>query len=297
MKTDCKVIKTNNMINKEIPSYLLGKNQVIGTMIFSIMFAIIFLNLYIPFSETAWFGLGRSATFFYTIAFISISVLLLVSSRVGLYYLNKHLHVSYLGYVVWCIGEILLICLIYTFMSTVVDIHGSMTQGEVFRKALTYCTIALGIPYFIAALYLANQNKNKIIKLMNYENVVTDEAPRTESELKKITLFDNNGMIKMSVSLDNLYFIQSDDNYVKIWYADNKGELQRYMLRCRLKTIEESFKGSGLIRCNRQHIVNMNKVGNLRKESGGYVLELDNPEIQPIAVTKVYVDAVLTYFA
>ena len=101
----------------------------------------------------------------------------------------------------------------------------------------------------------------------------------------------------MSVSLENLYYIQSDDNYIKVWYTDNQGELQRYLLRCRLKTVEESFKGSGLIRCNRQYIVNMSKVCNMRREGNTYILELNNQAIPPISVTKSYTSEVSKYFA
>ena len=95
---------------------------------------------------------------------------------------------------------------------------------------------------------------------------------------------------------DNLYYIESDDNYIKVWYTDNKGDLKQYMLRCRLKTVEESFKGSSLVRCHRKYIVNLSKVSMLRKESDGYVLDLANEEIQPISITKTYTDAVLSHF-
>ena len=130
---------------------------------------------------------------------------------------------------------------------------------------------------------------------MNYENVVTDE-PARPGALHKVTLFDNNGSLKMSVNPDSLYYIESDDNYIKVWYTDNKGTLQPYILRCRLKTVEASFKGSGLIRCNRKYIVNLNKVVTLRKENDGYILVLDNVSIPPIPVTKTYTDAVLSHF-
>ena len=68
------------------------------------------------------------------------------------------------------------------------------------------------------------------------------------------------------------------------------------MLRCRLKTVEESFRETGLVRCNRKYIVNICKVVTLRKESDGYVLDLDNEVIPPLPVTKTYTDAVLAYF-
>ena len=40
----------------------------------------------------------------------------------------------------------------------------------------------------------------------------------------------------------------------------------------------------------------MEKVGTLRKEADGYVLELNNDSIEPIPVTKTYTDAILSFF-
>ena len=139
-------------------------------------------------------------------------------------------------------------------------------------------------------------DKDNIIKLMTYDNVVTDESPKPNASTQKITLFDNSGTLKMSLSPENLYYIESDDNYIKVWYTDSKGELKQYMLRCRLKTVEEGFKGSGLVRCNRKYIVNIHKVATLRKESEGYFLDLENEAIPPLPVTKTYTDTVLSYF-
>ena len=170
------------------------------------------------------------------------------------------------------------------------------TIWELFSGALLYGTIALGIPYLISGMYFAIIDKNNIIRLMSYENVVTDEPAKPESQMNKITLFDNSGALKLSLSPENLYYIESDDNYIKVWYTDSKGEMKQYMLRCRLKTVEESFKGSGLVRCNRKYIVKIKKVAMLRKESEGYVLDLGNEAIPPLPVTKTYTDTVLSHF-
>ena len=75
---------------KKIPAYLLGKYQLIGTVTFSVLFAIVFLNLYIPFSDTAWFGLGDSEAFENTLAFISSSVTMLILSRILMYKTQKY---------------------------------------------------------------------------------------------------------------------------------------------------------------------------------------------------------------
>ena len=70
-----------------------------------------------------------------------------------------------------------------------------------------------------------------------------------------------------------------------------------YMLRCRLKTVEDSFRDSALMRCHRKYIVNSDKVKVLRKESEGYFLDLDNMDIPPIMVTKTYMENVLSRFS
>ena len=284
------------IINNKIPKYLLGKYQLIGTVTFSVLFAIVYLNLSIPFSDTAWFSLGNSALFLMTLAYISIAIITLVFSRMLMYRSRKAIEHTYLSYVLWCIIEVMAICGLYTWLTVGVTGAAPEEHLEIFQRAAKYGCIALGIPYVISGMYFAIIDKNNTIRLMNYDNVVTDEPAKSEAPLQKITLFDNSGALKLSLNLDNLYYIESDDNYIKVWYTDSKGELKQYMLRCRLKTVEEGFKGSGLVRCNRKYIVNIHKVATLRKESEGYVLDLENEAIPPLPVTKTYVDPVLAYF-
>ena len=289
-------------MNRKLPGYLLGKYQLIGTVTFSVLFALIFLNIYIPFSETAWFGLGGSMMFVQTLVFVSSSIALLIISRMLMYQTRKLFELTYIEYVVWCFLEVASIAGVYTWITTDVianEVLEAMMGGEgwtIYRRSFMYVLIALGMPYILSGMYFAIIDKNNTIRLMNYEHVVTDETSRTGKGMQKITLFDNSGALKMSISPENLYYIESDDNYIKVWYTDSKGQMQNYMLRCRLKTVEESFKGSGLIRCNRKYIVNLSKVSMLRKENEGYVLDLCNESIPNLPVTKTYIDSVLAYF-
>lgn len=286
------------LLFNKLPSYLLGKYQLIGTVTFAVLFAIVFLNIYIPFSDTAWFvlGGGDAHTFFFTLTFVITSIMTLIVSRMLMYRLKSTITMTYLSYISWCVIEIMAVGGIYTWI-TVLNIPGYHTQPvEIFGRGVLYGAISLGIPYLIAGMYFAIIDKNNTIRLMNFENVVTDEAPRENASKQKITLFDNSGSLKLSLSPENLYYIESDDNYIKVWYTDSKAELKQYMLRCRLKTVEESFKGSGLVRCNRKYIVNIKKVSMLRKESDGYVLDLANETIPPLPITKTYTDTILSYF-
>lgn len=289
-------------MNRKLPGYLLGKYQLIGTVTFSVLFALVFLNIYIPFSETAWFGLGDSMMFVQTLVFATSSIALLIISRMLMYHMRKLFELTYIEYIGWCFLEIAVIAGVYTWITTNAiesGIISSILGGEgwaIYKRSFMYVLIALGMPYILSGMYFAIIDKNNTIRLMNYEHVVTDEPQKPATELQKITLFDNSGALKMSISPDNLYYIESDDNYIKVWYTDSKGALQNYMLRCRLKTVEDSFKGSGLIRCNRKYIVNLSKVTMLRKENEGYYLDLCNETIPPLPVTKTYTDSVLAYF-
>lgn len=282
-------------MNKKLPEYLLGKYHLIGTVTFSVLFALVYLNISIPFSDTAWFGLGDSVMFMFTLIFVVIAIMTLIISRMFMYQSKKYFAFTYLSYSVWCIIEILVISCLYTWI-TVGVITTEYTMWDTLGKSVTNGFVALGIPYILSGMYFAIIDKNNTIRLMNYENVVTDEPKKTDTSMKKITLFDNSGTLKLSVSPENLYYIESDDNYIKVWYIDSKKQLQNYMLRCRLKTVEDSFKDSGLIRCNRKYIVNLSKVSMLRKENDGYILDLCNESIPPLPVTKTYTDLVLGYF-
>ncbi|MCQ2146526.1 MAG: LytTR family transcriptional regulator [Bacteroidales bacterium] len=285
-------------MGKKLPRFLLGKYQIIGTVTFTAFFSLVFLLISVPFSHNFWFNLGASQAFGFTAAFFSISLLVIIFSRKIMYDTRNLFVMTYLQFIAWSLMECLGICLLYTFFSVQGDRMGIISVGglapsRIFGSSLVYIFASLVVPYVIAAMYFALVDKNNTIRMLNYSNVVSDEEidPKDQS---KFTLFDNNGSMKFSVSSNNLYYIESDDNYIKAWYLDSKGELKTYMVRCRLKTVEESFLGTSLVRCHRKYVVNMDKVNVLRKETDGYILELDNDAIEPIPVTKTYVEQVLS---
>ena len=284
-------------MNKKLPKYLLGKYQLLGTVTFSVLFALIFLNLYIPFSDTAWFGLGRSVNFLFTAGFMFLSMLILVVSRVLMYKTQDMFDMTYLQYVLWCLGEVFLICVLYTFVTVDIVKPEAPDYFHILLKALLYGMIALVIPYIISGMFIAIVEKNRTIRLMRYQSRISDQDSVSSPQGGQITFFDNSGALKFSVSSLDLYYIESDDNYINVWYSDKKGDLKMYMLRCSLKAVEDSFKGSTLLRCHRKYIVNLAKAKVLRKEKDGYFIDLDCSTIDPIPVSKTYSDNILGYFS
>ena len=271
---------------KYIPPYLRERYQLLGTVTFAALFSVIFLLVSIPFSNNAWFRLGNSTFFGFTAV-----------SKVVMYKTRNVMPMTYWGYAAWCLAELLLISFLYTVFTVTIAQPEDQNGIAIFLHALVYAFVCLGVPYIIAAMFFTIIDQNRTIRLMNMQDVVTDEAPAPEaSPVQKFTLFDNNGVLKLSVSSANLYYVESDDNYIKVWYSDQQGALQTYMLRCRLKTVEESFAGSDLVRCHRKFIVNMQKVKVLQKVGSVYEMTLDNDAIVPIPVTKTYIGNVLKHF-
>lgn len=282
-------------MSKKIPSYLVEKNQLIGSVVFTVLFAIVFLNIYSPLSTTTWFGLGKSIYFFFTVGFISLATMILVLSRVIMYKTKDIIKLSYLQYILWIIVEIILIAIFYTYV-TWEYIYGS--KGElidIFPKALLYTSVILIVPYIIYILYCSINDKNKTLRLLSYSNVVSDGEEMSQNA-KLIHLTDNNGNLRLSVKLENLYYIESQDNYIKVYYQ-NKGAICNYMLRCKLKTIEDSFAESTLIRCHRSYIVNSSKIKVLRKEKEGTFIDLDCDGIDSIPVSKGYSERIQHFFS
>ncbi len=284
----------------QVPRYLLGKHQLITTVTFAAFFSLMFLLLSIPFSHNAWFALGRSEAFLFTVIFYLLSLALVIASKMVLYTLRGARNFTVLQYVLWNFGEILVIALIYSFFTLEGGKYGLISLEQtgfwrIFLGALGYATMSLGVPYVIATQYFQIEEKNNTIRLMSYDEVVSD-VPIPRSEEQRITLFDSSGVLKFSISPDNLYFIESDDNYIQVWYADSTSEMRKYMLRCRLKTVEESFSESDLVRCHRKYIVNIRKVRVLSSSKDGYSIELESDATPVIPVSKTYEQAVLARF-
>ena len=160
---------------------------------------------------------------------------------------------------------------------------------------LAIACAALLIACIELAMLYRLQKGVEIMRLTNMGDVVSDQPASVAGE-EIITLSDNEGTMKLSVRQHSIFFIESDDNYIKVWYEDHTGAVKQYMLRCRLKTVEASFAGSELIRCHCKYIINISKVQVLSKKKEGYAIELEGDVFPEIPVSKTYESAVLSRF-
>ena len=287
-------------LSGKVPGYLLGKYQMTAIVVFTLLFATGFILIATPLSQNSWRAVDSATVMSYASAFCILSLLILVISRFILYKASKRNAPTYFRYILWCVMEAVIISVLYAAVTYYAQKEGVVDLGDrsllsLFGITLAKAVFALAPPHVMAALYFSLQEKDNVIRLMNYGNVVSDETYTAQSS-QKITLFDNNGVMKLSITASNLYFIESDDNYIKVWYRDNDGMLKQYMLRCKLKTVEDSFADSDLVRCHRKYIVNMAHVEMLYRLKDSYELRLDIDGLDPIPVTKTYESGVLARF-
>lgn len=265
-------------------------------VVISVLFALVFLTAYTPFSDTSWFQLGTNSRFIGTVAFVGVGTFFLACSRLLMSYsVRKLRHFAMWAYLLWLFLEIVVIAAFHTYLSYFVVGTTTYSLGYIFGKSLLITFIALAVPYTIVDLMILLNDSRRKLTLTKSDTVESDDEVLPE-HTEIINLMDNNGNLKLSVKLDNLYYIKAEDNYINVFYQRN-GTIASYMLRCKMKTIEDNCVDvSSLMRCHRSYIVNIKKVSVLHNEADGFVLDFERQGLDSIPVSKTYSKRVLEAF-
>ena len=278
---------------KKLPGFFTEKTNTVKFLLFVTFFALTFIIIYKPFGSNKWLTLiGREAYMLYMSILVLIGFIILTTSRIVMSFVNKHNPFTYLIYISWIIAEIIIIAISCTLVAWSIK-EEPTTFFEILPRTFFYTISILIIPYTLSWLYFSMKENEKVIKRF------TQEEPKEVAESSKdlINFTDEKGNLRLSVKIEHLYYIESANNYVYIYYENNKKEITKSTLRSSLKIIEESYPESGLIRCHRSYIINFKKVKILRKEKDGLFLELDSDEIADIPVSKTYVDEMIKLFS
>ena len=265
------------------PKYLLQKKFLWGSVAFVVVFSILFLHLYQPFSETVWISLDPDKTLTPTVLFyLSGIAVLLVSKALLQLYQIRHT-VSAGRYLLWLSGELICIAVIYLLFTIFLVEPDVPFTLELLLRAFYCVAMILAIPYAIFALLAANLSKSEEINILK----LNQESEKPEPEANLIHFYDYNGILRISVSSDNIYYIASQDNYVEIRY-ELGGKLLTYLMRCRTTRLEKQLEGTPLIRCHRSYIVNIENVALFKREGARAFLVLSHPDAKKIPVSKSY---------
>jgi len=118
-------------------------------------------------------------------------------------------------------------------------------------------------------------------------------APPPPPANKPTDIADNNDTVtltgdyqkeKVSVSVHQLYFISSANNYVKVFIGQNE-KVSYSIIRMTMKKAEESLESySCFFRCHRAYIINLDKVTHVEGNAQGYRVQITGvQELIPVS--------------
>ncbi|MFZ2339853.1 MAG: LytTR family DNA-binding domain-containing protein [Bacteroidales bacterium] len=273
---------------KPIAPYLFEKRNIINLILFTALFALVFINIYSPFGADKWFNLTRFHFFTYSSLVILAGVLVVAISRIIMYQVCKRRIINLGQFLMWIAAEVLAMALFYSLFE---KFGLNDTRDFVFlvKMSARNTALVLLLPYSVAWLYLSWRDKKEQIRILA-EGVSTDPTPGM------IPFYDDKSVLKLSVKKESLLYLEATENYITVCYL-NKGKVSKYLLRATMKRMEEDFAGTGIIRCHRSYMVNFEKVKVIRRDKDNLKLELDHPDVTDIPLSKTYLQNVMQTFA
>lgn len=289
---------------KEIPMFMTSRKYLAVSVLFVIAFSVFFMVIYTPFSVSSWFSIKDMGSFGISVVFTVAAIAILAVSKTAIYLLRNRIRFTAARYIAWLMCENIVISLGYTILTfQLLPGITSSSIPAIAVRVLFFVTMITAIPYSLVTLYVAYRTKGEELE------AALDERDRLRGELRAgraasetataaapqlpqmINLYDNNGTMRLTITVDSLYYLESQDNYVKVHYKHND-KFSVYMLRSRTSSIEESLAGTGMIRCHRSYIINVRKIAFIGEEHKSYYVTLNDEQIKRIPVSKRYYDNV-----
>ncbi len=180
-----------------------------------------------------------------------------------------------------------------TLPSTLTEVQRDI--WDAFESSLQFTSLILFIPYIVSITAFTLQDRNRRLREIedDYDKAMQERLATTRG---LISFYDERGELQLSVTKDNLLYIESADNYIYIWYM--KGNLpKKLMLRNTLKRTAELLVDTNVMRCHRGYMVNMEQVKVLRREKENFYLELGIEGVKDIPVSKTYGETVLKWLS
>lgn len=294
------------MRTDEIPKFLVSTRYIVVTIASIVLFSAIFLIGYRPFSLSMWFNPNNMVSMLFTLLFYVGAIVILILSRMTMYRIQDRYVITSGQYTWWLVAEAVVITILYTFVTHryfAVPGHSLMDVG---LRALFCIATILAIPNSLVSFYASYRSKceeleaaqyelkrlgeeyNRLVNESEVERRVSERIPKSMQPQSPhmVNFYDNGGTLRLTIDIKALYFLESEDNYIKVHYKHNDKMLS-YLLRCKTSSVEKSLEGSPMVRCHRSYIVNTSKIRFMGEEHRMHFLTLDDESIKRIPVSKI----------
>ena len=276
---------------KPIPSFIYSRANQIFMILFVPFFALVFINIYRPldlYNTENNFLINRgispemSSQLIALMLVASGMAIATISRLIMRVYVKRHT-MTYIGYIVWILGEIGTMATVYTLAALVIG--SDRSTPELFRNSFVKTSLIVVIPYVVCYIYFIWQERVKELK------TIRKRLEEDENILQKayIQIFDEKGKMQLSVRREHLLVIESADNYVCVWYMNGEA-IRKVMVRTTLKQVAEQLQESNILRCHRSYIINLDCVRVLRREKEGIFVEFGIEGLPDIPISKTYAE-------
>ena len=241
-----------------------------------------FTMIYNPFQLETTLDYPYASFHFNVLMCACIMIVTYLISRMTLYTIRKSIHLTWNWYILVGILEIIFMSFFIALYIWLISTHAhtSTYLGLVF-VTFAILTSIIAIPFTIIALALTLKYK---------EN---QEYLEEEIDSKRIRFYDEKHNLKLVVQNNAIHFIEADENYVNIHYAEGE-KMRVFSLRSSMKAIEEVCNENKIVRCHRSYFVNPKHIKVLRKEKEGVTYaEMDNSTNERIPVSKKYYNQII----
>jgi hypothetical protein len=285
-------------LNKSIPQYLLEKGNVVKMILFTAVFALVFINVYSPFDSRQWIkDISEFRYFVLSCILVLSGVAIVAVSRVIMYkiYSDGKRELSLFSYLVWTACELCAMSAGFVVME-VFFFHDSRDIMELMRISLKNTALVLLLPYSVSWLYFSWCDKTKRLQGMTSDGASSSEQEAELNKQRQMVVFtDSKGDVKLSIKLCDLLYLKGTDNYVTIFYKIGSS-IGNTLVRNTMKQMEHDLKEKGIVRCHRSYMVNRQHIKMFAKERDGFVVKLETDPPMQISVSKSYVNDVFELF-
>ncbi len=275
-------------ISRPIPSFILQKQNIVRLIVYTSIFALVFINVYAPFGISLWFKISKLQLFFYSSLIILTGIFVVVISRIIMYHYAKNHIIKYWHYFIWVFAEIFFMALFYSLFE-IIYLNDKRDFLSILKVSMQNTSLVLLLPYAVLWLYFSYIDKKTTLEKITVDN---DKSYDSNS---LIPFYDEKGILRVSIKMGNILYLEANDNYVNIFYT-TQGKIHHFMLRNTLRNLESLFSKTEIIRCHRSYMVNFSKVRLVFKSSNGLMIELDTPETIHVPVSKNYSENILKKF-
>jgi DNA-binding LytR/AlgR family response regulator len=239
-------------------------------------FVLIFLFIFRPFDLNLMHaGLFVICLGYGGVTFVVMALLNLLTQPVFPGYFNEEK---------WNLGKELLWNLINILL---IGLGNALYSAWIGVSALSFNTIMIfelytvtvaALPIIISVLYKESKRKRQFEHDSTAINKQLKEHPSHEDGDSRITIGSENKNEDLEVSVKDLLYIRSADNYIEVFYIrDNT--IARKLLRNSLKAVVTSLSvRKELYRCHKSYFVNLQKVRSVSGNAQGLKLHLEQGE-------------------